>query len=185
MNFKGINHVDTKQSKLILLYVFDKIEISLTENSIFEICWSKNDWLDYMDIVDVLPQLVDMNFVTKIKDADNEARYKITDYGRECLKHFYTNIPASTRDDILNFCKNNRMEFKRAQEYVASFVKSSGDSYVATLKIKDLTELTPILDIKIKYSSRNEASNACKYWRINAPIVYESIIENLQDNNLN
>ena len=112
-------------------------------------------------------------------------QYKITDYGRECLKHFYTNIPASTRDDILNFCKNNRMEFKRAQEYVASFVKSSGDSYVATLKIKDLTELTPILDIKIKYSNRNEASNACKYWRINAPIVYESIIENLQDNNLN
>lgn len=183
LNVKGFKvNVDAKQSKLILLYVFDKIEISLTENSILEICWGRNNWLDYMEIVDILPQLVEMNFITKTKDLEGEARYKITSYGRECLLHFYSNIPASLRDEIANYCKENRMEFKRAQEYVSSFVKNSDNTYLANLKIKDLSENLPLLDIKIKFQTRNEASNACKNWRINAPLVYESIIENLQDN---
>ena len=64
MNFRP----DTMLSKIILLYVFDKIEIALTENSIMEICWSRNNWLNYMEIVDILPSLIEMNFISKTKD---------------------------------------------------------------------------------------------------------------------
>ena len=180
MNFKP----DTMQSKLILLYVFDKIEIALTEHTIMDICWSKNNWLNYMEIVDILPQLIEMKFVNKTKDADNEERFLITDLGRNCLEHFYSQIPEKLRDEITLFCKDNRMELKRSQEYVASFLKINDDTFVSNLKIKDINE-TNTIDIKIKFNNRNQAVNACKIWKKNAPFIYENLYENLIDKEIN
>lgn len=181
MNFRP----DTMLSKLILLYVFDKIEIALTENTIMNICWSRNNWLNYMEIVDILPQLIEMNFINKTKDADGEERFIIAEQGRKCLELFYFQIPENLRDEITEFCKENRMDLKRSQEYVANFIKVKDDNFVATLKIKDITE-TNAIDIKIKFPTRSQATNACKIWKKNAPFVYASIYEALteKDNNL-
>lgn len=176
MNFRP----DTLLSKLILLYVFDKIEIALTENTIMDICWSRNNWLNYMEIVDILPQLIEMKFLSKTKDADGEERFIITETGRSCLEHFYSQIPEKLRDEITNFCKDNRMELKRSQEYVSSFLKLNDDCYVATLKIKDITD-TNAVDIKIKFTTRNQAVDACKLWKKNAPYIYENLYENLSE----
>ncbi|MBE5746367.1 MAG: DUF4364 family protein [Clostridiales bacterium] len=180
MNFRP----DTMLSKLILLYVFDKIEIALTENTIMNICWSSNNWLNYMEIVDILPQLIEMNFVNKTKDADGEERYVIAEQGRKCLELFYSQIPEKLRDEITNYCRENRMDLKRSQEYVCSFVKLKDDNYMTTLKIKDITESNAI-DIKIKFPTRNQAVNACKMWKKNAPFVYASIYEALGEKETN
>ena len=40
---------DETVNKLILLFVLDQMEIPLTENSIIDICTSRNDWLNYME----------------------------------------------------------------------------------------------------------------------------------------
>ncbi|MGN1222870.1 MAG: DUF4364 family protein [Christensenellales bacterium] len=176
MNFRS----DTMVSKLILLYMFDKIEIALTEQSIIDICWNRNNWLNYMEIVDILPQLIEMNFISKTKDADGEERYAITELGRNCLEHFYSQIQEDLRNQIFDFCRDNRMELKRSQEYVCNFVKVKEDSYVANLKIKDIRDANAI-DIKMKFPTRNQAINACKIWKKNAPLIYESIYENLSE----
>ena len=54
------NH-DTLQSKLILLFMFEKIEMPLSEKSIMDICTSQNDWLNYMECKDILFQLISKN----------------------------------------------------------------------------------------------------------------------------
>ena len=176
MNFRP----DTMLSKIILLYVFDKIEIALTENSIMEICWSRNNWLNYMEIVDILPSLIEMNFISKTKDADGEERFTITELGRSCLEHFYTQISPNLRDEIANFCKENRMDLKRSQEYVSNFIKINDDTFLTTLKIKDITEINTV-EIKIKFPTRAQAINACKLWKKNAPFIYENLYENLNE----
>lgn len=178
MNFRP----DTMLSKLILLYVFDKLEIAITENTILEICWSRNNWLNYMEIVDILPSLIEMNFIIKTKDSDMEERYSITELGRDCLSHFHYQIPEELRNEIAEFCRVHRMDLKRAQEYVCNFVKTNDDNYLTTLKIKDVTEVNAV-DIKIKFSSRQQAVNACKLWKKNAPFVYASLYESLVEKN--
>ena len=40
---------DETENKLILLFILDKMEIPLTENSIMDIATSRNNWLSYMD----------------------------------------------------------------------------------------------------------------------------------------
>ena len=52
---------DNTVNKLILLYVLDKMEIPLTENSILEICSSQNNWVNWMDCKDLLAQCYLLN----------------------------------------------------------------------------------------------------------------------------
>ena len=45
MQFQG----DTFLNKLILLFVFDKMEVPLSESTILDMCSSANQWINYMD----------------------------------------------------------------------------------------------------------------------------------------
>ena len=60
---------DSTVKKLILLFVLDRIEIPLTENSIMDICTSRNNWLGYMDCKEALAQLIDAKFIYKLNDG--------------------------------------------------------------------------------------------------------------------
>ena len=47
MQVKG----ETSVNKLILLFVFDKMETALSERTVLDMCTSSNDWINYMDCV--------------------------------------------------------------------------------------------------------------------------------------
>lgn len=58
---------DSTVSKLTLLFILEKMEIPLTENSIIDICTSRNDWLNYMECKDVLYQLIEANLCISLE----------------------------------------------------------------------------------------------------------------------
>ncbi len=173
---------DSTINKLILLFVLDKMEIPLSDNSIMDICTSRNNWLNYMDCKDILWQLLETNFIYKINGENNECRYAITLDGRDCLSHFYLRIPQSLRENITNFCKENRMEFKRSQEYVSSYEKNPDGSHTVTLKIKEPMINSPLLEIKLKTPTRHSAILACKKWNEKAPNIFEYLYDGLIEN---
>ena len=173
---------DNTINKLILLFVMDKMEIPLTEDSIIDICTSRNTWLKYMDCKDVMWQLLDVNYIAKTTTGDDE-RYNITYEGRNCLSHFYLKIPNSTREEITSFAKENRMEFKRAQEYAGTYFKNLDGSYTASLKIKDPLEAQNLFELKVVFPSRKTAINATKKWKEKAPNIFENVYEILSENN--
>ncbi|MGD9901373.1 MAG: DUF4364 family protein [Spirochaetales bacterium] len=172
---------DSTVNKLILLFVLDKMEIPLTENSIVDIVTSRNNWLNYMDCKDVLWQLMEVGFVYKTIDNGTESRYNITYEGRNCLSHFFLRIPSSMREAITAFAKNNRMQFKRAQEYVGDYFKNTDGSHTAVLRIKDPLESQNLFEIQIKLPTRYAAIVAVKKWKEKAPSIYENINEILTD----
>ena len=70
--------MDSTQNKLLLLFVFDKMEMPLSEQTILEMCCSANNWINYIDCKQALMQLIDANFVAAVnKGASNEAMYSI------------------------------------------------------------------------------------------------------------
>lgn len=186
---------DSMVNKLILLFVLDKMEIPLTENSIIDICTSRNGWLNYMDCQEVLYQLLDAKFIYKTVnegtksfkengEPKRESVYNITYDGRNCISHFFNRIPQSLREEISGFAKQNRMIFKRSQEYISDYFKNTEDgSHTVVLRIKEPLISQPMFEIKIKTPTRHAAVNACKKWRDKAPNIYEYIYENLIDNN--
>lgn len=172
---------DSTVNKLILLFVLDKMEIPLTENSIIDICTNKNNWLSYMDYKDVMWQLLDVKFIYKTIDSESECRYNITISGRNCLSHFFHKIPASMRENITNFAKANRMNFKRAQEYVSKYQKNQDGTYLCTLQIKDPLEGKNIFETKIVIPTSSQSGKICKKWKDKAPYIYETMYELLTD----
>lgn len=171
---------DNTINKLIFLFMMEKMEIPLTEDSIIDICTSRNNWLKYMDCKDVMWQLLDVGYIAKTANED-VPRYNITYEGRNCLSNFYLKIPSSTREKITVFAKENRMEFKRAQEYTGTYYKNNDGSYTSFLKIKDPLQTQNIFEVKIVLSNRKMAISATKKWREKAPQIYENIYEILSE----
>lgn len=173
---------DNTVNKLILLYVLERMEIPLTENSILEICSSQNNWVNWMDCKDLLSQLLTSKFVYKPATETDESRYNITVSGKECLSQFYTRIPASLRDSIDQFAKNNKLQFKRNQEYVAKSYKNEDGSYTVDLKILEPLTTESIFSLTLKTDTRHNATSACKKWKEMAANVYEYVYSKIIEN---
>ena len=76
---------ETSVNKLIVLYVFDQMESALSERTIVEMCTTGNNWLNYMDCMELLPRLVEDGFICRADSSEEEPLYTITKDGRESL----------------------------------------------------------------------------------------------------
>ncbi|MFA6860206.1 MAG: DUF4364 family protein [Clostridia bacterium] len=170
---------DSTTNKLVVLFVLEKMEIPLTENSILDICCSSNNWINYMDCKEILWQLLESELIYKSENGNGEEKYNITYEGRNCLASFFTRIPQSFRDTIAEYIRQNRMHFKRTQEYLSDYSKNADGSYTITLKIQAAFVDQPLFEIKIKAPSRHSAIEATKKWHEKAPIVYETMFDML------
>lgn len=71
---------ETSVNKLIVLFVFDKMESALSERTIVEMCTTSNNWLNYMDCMELLPKLLEDGFICRLS-SDEEPLYTITTDG--------------------------------------------------------------------------------------------------------
>lgn len=166
--------------KLTMLFVIDKMEIPLTEDSILDICSVKNIWIkNYMDCKAIIHDLVDSKLLYKIGNGEDKEMYALTYEGRECLSHLYRRIPLEKREEISAYLQVNRLNVKSSQEYSATYSKNDDGSYNVELKIYEPLITTPMFTLNIKAPSRQAANEAIHKWKTNAPIIYELIYEKL------
>ncbi len=170
--------MDTTISKLILLYVFDQMEIPVTAETLNEMCCSQNNWLTYMTLAEVLPELVTARFLVSSSNGSTEY-FKITQEGRDCINFFYHKVPSSIRDSIRVFIKKNRRVFKRNQEYFKDYNKNPDGSYTVRLKIIDPDSTK--LELKLNVANRAEAITVYKKWDTSAGEVYANLYKILID----
>ena len=170
--------MDSTVSKLILLYVFDQMEIPVTAETLNEMCCSQNNWLSYMTLTEALPELVDARFLV-ITGNGNSEYYKITQEGRNCVSYFFMKIPSSVRDEIRTFIRKNRQAFKRKQEYFKDYHKNPDGTYTVYLKIIDPTSTK--LELKLNVANRAEATTIYKKWDSTASEVYGDLYKILID----
>lgn len=173
---------DAVTNKLIILFVMEKMEMPLTENSIIEICSVKNGWINYMDCLDLLFQLSEAKLIYKTECKEGEMRYNLTFEGRDCLSYFYKKIPLDLRDEITEYSRVNRLLVKQSQEYYANYTDADDGSYLVTMRIYESLITSPLFELQIKAPTRQSAEEACKKWRQGAPAYYEYILENLISN---
>ena len=170
---------ETPVNKLIILYVFDKMETALSERTIVEMCTAGNNWLNYMDCMELLPKLLDDGFLCRISSSEEEPLYTITTDGRESLNNFYITIPKSTRDEISAFIKNNSGKLRNRQECKADYYQNKDGSYTVFLKI--LAPVQPMLELKFVVPDKRTAQGIYKNWECTASELYSAIYETLVD----
>ena len=128
--------VNSTLNKLMLLFVFDKMDFPIMEDNVLNICSNNNNWIPWMECKETLAQLLDAGFIYQ-SVHENKIYYSITPDGRMCLSHFYTRIPSSLRAEITDYIKEKRMSFRRKQEYFRNYYKNADGSYTVQLKIMD------------------------------------------------
>ena len=140
-----------------------------------------------MDCKEAMSQLIDAKFICKLEAGaeqdPKDTRYTITPEGRNCLSNFFTRIRQSTREEITEYAKQNRMVFKRSQEYVCDYFKNQDGTHTVVFRIKEPLLSQPLFEIRLKTSTRNSAVNAGKKWCNKAPQIYEYVFENLISDN--
>ena len=166
--------------KLILLYVLDKMECDLTEDTIIDMCYYQKRWISYFTCKIALAELNKSGYIQEIKNAEKIKYYAITPEGRSCLSYFYNDIPTSIRNDISNFIKDNKLIFKRKQEYFYDSYKNKDGSYTTVLKIVEPTVTT--LELKLTVADQDTVSAMEKSWQNNASKVFASIYDILLSN---
>ncbi len=173
-----LNIGETSVNKLIILFVFDKMESALSERTIVDMCSSSNDWMGYMDCVNVLHKLVADNFIC-IVNQDEDTLYTITPDGRETLANFYINIPKSVREEISIFVKKNSARYRNKQDCRSDYYLNKDGTYTVFLKI--LAPMQPMMELKFVVADRKTASKINEKWEEKAADVYSAIYENLVD----
>ncbi|MBQ7831373.1 MAG: DUF4364 family protein [Clostridia bacterium] len=170
---------ETSVNKLIVLFVFDKMETALSERILLETCTTVNSWLNYMDCKELLPRLLDDGFICRIPSPDEEPLYVITGDGRESLNNFYIKIPKSIRDEISSYIKNNSGTLRNRQECKADYYQNVDGTYTVFLKI--LAPVQPMLELKFVVPDKKTAQNIYKNWECKASDLYSAIYETLVD----
>ena len=113
-SFGSNQPLDSKVQKLVILFVFDKMAIPLAESTLLDICSSDNNWLSYMECKQYLAELLDANLVYRVPKSE---MLNITQDGVSCLSLFFTRIPSSIRDEIVQYARENRKRLKKRQSY--------------------------------------------------------------------
>lgn len=173
-----LNSGETSINKLIILFVFDKMESALSERTIVDMCSTSNSWMGYMDCVNVIHKLQDDNFICSVSE-DEDILYTITPDGRESLANFYINIPKSVREEISQFVKKNSARYRNKQECRSDYFQNVDGTFTVSLKI--LAPVQPILELKFVVPDKKTAKTIYKKWEEKAADMYSVIYENLCD----
>lgn len=169
----------TTVSKLILLYVFDKMEMPLTETTITDMCCNRNSWISYLTCKEVLSDLIENGFIVMSTISSGEQYYTITNDGRSCLSYFFMKIPASIREEINVFIRENRQAFRRKQEYFSDYYKNADGTYTVLMKIVD--PLGTKMELKLNAANRGIAKVIYNRWEERASQVYGALYDILID----
>ena len=168
------NKLDSKEQKLVILFVFDKMSIPLSEATVLDMCTSDNSWLTYMECKQYLAELLDTNLIYRVPKANT---LNLTQDGVSCLSLFYMRIPTSIREEIAAYVRENRMRFRKKQEYFCDYSKNADGTYTVIMRIDNSSGT--IMELKMVVANRQRAMYIYKNWLDKAAGVYTMLQENL------
>lgn len=172
--------MDSTINKLIVLFVFDAMEMPLTEDTVVDICFYDIACMQYIDCKEALANLLDAGLLCISSTATGKPTYTITRDGSECLMHFYTRIPSHIRDQITAYSKENRLRLRKQQEYFSDYYKNEDGSYTVLLRIIDKNYV--VMELKLVVSNRANAKWITKNWGDKAAQIFGVLHNTLMDN---
>ena len=93
------------ESKLIILYLIEKIEIPLSNSEICQFALEKN-LMDYFSVQQYLSEMVESGLL-EVTTENNSTRYTITADGEETLNYFIKHISNYAKTVINNYAMEN------------------------------------------------------------------------------
>lgn len=174
-------HEESVNNKLLVLFILEKLEMPINEELVLQMCAVDNNWIPYFYCKQVIDELTNSHFITRKKDENNPNNYLliINEGGRVCLSNFFNDIPCSVRDDVTDYLHNNKMNYRKKQEFNSKYARQEDGSYKVTCQILKIDQ--PIFELNFTVSTHAKALDICRQWTDKAPEVYKSFFDILLD----
>ena len=172
---------ESTNNKLLVLFILEKFEMPISEELFLSLCSVDNNWIPYLYCKQVVNELTASAFIAKTNVPGNSSPIlSITTDGRNCLAYFYKDIPLSLQNEIKEFLKENRLAYRKRQEFTSDYFRNEDGSFTVSLKIHDTTRV--IVDLKMVVESRPLAISIRNSWNQTAPEAYKLLHDLLIEN---
>ena len=161
--------------KLIILYMLDKVDYSLTKSQVFDFMLNKN-YTDYFTLQKVMNQLTD-DMLIESEFIRNASHLTITEKGKETIALLKNDISEPIKEEIDTYLTDNDLELRNEVSISADYYKSTTGEYVAELTARERN--TDLVSIKIIMPTEDAASEICNNWQKKNQDVYAYLMENL------
>lgn len=171
---KGSNH-ELSVNKLMILYMIDKLNLPMSYTQISEFILA-HDYTNYFSLQQYFSELVETNLlVTKM--INHSTRYSITNNGKKTLEYFENRIPDSTKEEILKYLKDKKLELKNDFEITVDYYPKKNGDYIVNCVAKEKNDL--LLDLKLNVVSKDYALKICDNWKKNPHKIYSKLLTEL------
>ncbi|WP_123054356.1 DUF4364 family protein [Clostridium sp. JN-1] len=169
--------LELAENKLLLLYIFNKMNFPISNNQITEIVL-ENNLINYFTLQQYLTELVSSNFL-KYTNETGSYRYTITIKGEKVLFLFINRISKQKTDTVNEYLDKQIDNIKKKVTVRADYTIEH-DNFIVNLKA--LKDDSILIDIKLNVPSNKQAKEICENWNKNHLNLYNKIIHLLNEN---
>ena len=167
--FKGTS--DLAENKLILLYIFRRINMPMNNSHITQIVL-ENNLINYFRLQQYISELVEGGFLNSSLE-NKKHNLTITSKGTDTLDFFLNRIPEKKKI-IIDIYLENHIELIKKDIGVVSEYSVEENSSMLRLTLKN--NETVLLEIKFPVESNSSAQEMSQYWKDNYNDIYETIM---------
>ena len=169
------------KNKLLILFILDKYETPISQEILSQMCCIDNNWIQYFCFGTYVDELIGARFVLSEPDKNNEndRLLSISDDGKVCLSYFYSSIFKSIRDDVSEYIRQNKLKYRRKQEFLCNYEKNADGTY--TVHCVVLNGQVILFELKFVVPNVRKAESVAVKWQDAAPEVYKNYVDLLID----
>lgn len=169
------------KNKLLILFILDKYETAISQEILSQMCCIDNNWIPYFCFGSFVDELIGARFVLSEADKNNanDRLLSISDDGKVCLSYFYSSIFKSIRDDVSEYIRQNKLKYRRKQEFVCNYEKNTDGTYSVHCIV--LNGQSILFELKFVVPNARKAETVAAKWQDAAPEVYKNYVDLLID----
>lgn len=166
---------DLAESKVIILYILEQIGKPTTHNDLMKIVLSITD-MNYFYFQQFVLDLIAVNFIRQFH-KDDLVFYELTEYGKNTLELTSNIIPGILKLKIDSNLKPYQNTIKDEISIISDFEPYRGNSFFVECQVVENHEI--VFSVRILAESREQAKFICDNWKINATIMYPTLLQTL------
>jgi predicted transcriptional regulator len=163
------------ESKLILLYLINKIDLPVSEHHIARIIL-ENNYMNYFILQQYLNELCNGNLL-KSEVEEGKTLYSITPYGKQTLSYFHTIIPAGIKSNVNNIVSTLKKKIKNETRVIADYSPGYSNDYMVTCKVTENN--FPLIELHLSVGTQEDAKTIVTNWNEHSYLIYPEIIQSL------
>lgn len=161
--------------KLIILYILNKVDFSLTNAQISNLILEKG-YTNYFNIQTALNELEETSLIHG-KTIRNSSYFVITDAGRETLAFFNKEISDAIKAELTDYLKTNRYPLREEVSTVADYYAEKPGEYKVRCYVKEKD--SKIIDLTLDVPTEESAAAICSHWKEKSQEIYEYLMREL------